>query len=92
VNTRRYIPEDSKLHIRRRKNLKSHIVIFRLPVGSFLKSFPIKILYISELHAQLVITRGCSPIRPLEAVPLLSTILTEISVDSVNIHRHEYNI
>jgi hypothetical protein len=24
VNTRRYIPEDSKLHTRRRENLKSH--------------------------------------------------------------------
>jgi hypothetical protein len=26
VNTRRYIPEDSKLHVRRRENLKSHTV------------------------------------------------------------------
>jgi hypothetical protein len=26
VTTRRYIPEDSKLHIRRRENLKSHIL------------------------------------------------------------------
>jgi hypothetical protein len=26
VNTRRYIPEDSKFHTRRRENLKSHIV------------------------------------------------------------------
>jgi hypothetical protein len=26
VTTRRYIPEDSKLHTRRRENLKSHIV------------------------------------------------------------------
>jgi hypothetical protein len=27
VNIRRYIPEDSKLHARRRENLKSHIKI-----------------------------------------------------------------
>jgi hypothetical protein len=27
VTTRRYIPEDSKFHIRRLKNLKSHIVV-----------------------------------------------------------------
>jgi hypothetical protein len=26
VSTRRYIPEDSELHTRRRENLKSHIV------------------------------------------------------------------
>jgi hypothetical protein len=26
VSTRRYIPEDSKLHIRRRENLKSHTI------------------------------------------------------------------
>jgi uncharacterized protein (DUF427 family) len=26
VTTRRYIPEDSKLHIRRRQNVKSHVV------------------------------------------------------------------
>jgi hypothetical protein len=28
VTTRRYIPEDSKLHTRRRENLKFHIFIF----------------------------------------------------------------
>jgi hypothetical protein len=27
VTTRRYVPEDSKLHIRRRDNLKSHSLI-----------------------------------------------------------------
>jgi hypothetical protein len=27
VTTRRYIPEDSKLHTRRRENLKSHIIL-----------------------------------------------------------------
>jgi hypothetical protein len=27
VTTRRYIPEDSKLHTRRRENLKSHIAL-----------------------------------------------------------------
>jgi hypothetical protein len=26
VSTRRYIPEDSKLHTRRRENLKSHVI------------------------------------------------------------------
>jgi hypothetical protein len=28
VTTRRYIPEDSKLHTRRRENLKSHYISF----------------------------------------------------------------
>jgi hypothetical protein len=30
VTTRRYIPEDSKLHTRRRESLKSHVLIIGL--------------------------------------------------------------
>jgi hypothetical protein len=30
VTTRRYIPEDSKLHTRRRENLTSHIAVISL--------------------------------------------------------------
>jgi hypothetical protein len=32
VTTRRYIPEDSKLHTRRRENLKSHKCIFFISI------------------------------------------------------------
>jgi hypothetical protein len=36
VTTRRYIPEDSKLHTRRRENLKSHIVTMHFVLMGFL--------------------------------------------------------
>jgi hypothetical protein len=36
VTTRRYIPEDSKLHTRRRENLKSHNIYFIMICTAFI--------------------------------------------------------
>jgi hypothetical protein len=67
VTTRRYIPEDSKLHTRSRKNLKSHIVCAHVSVGC-------KLMYLVEKNLTHVLNLVlCGRMRSFYATFNMST-------------------
>jgi hypothetical protein len=53
VTTRRYIPEDSKLHTRRRKNLKSHTINVLPQVAQWITNCDLRFTFTHVIFKQM---------------------------------------